>query len=148
MAEVRVEETIVIGAPLEQVFEYRLDFTNLPSYNPNVGNLRRTDPGTDPGEGAEYLFDLTIEGAPDPLETPLLVTKVEPPDRFTYVTGPGFMAAGECTFENADVGTLVTLGYTLTLPGEIDAATEHALASMTRADARKELENIKKILES
>ena len=52
MADIRYAETIDIAVPPERVFDYRLDFTTLPDYNPGVSNLRRTDGGTEPGAGA------------------------------------------------------------------------------------------------
>ena len=60
MAEVRYAEELEIEAPGEQLFAYRLDFENLPTYNPNVSNLRRVDGGSEPGPGAVYRFDITM----------------------------------------------------------------------------------------
>ena len=51
-----------IAAPPERVYEHRLDFTQLPLINPNVSNLERTDGSAEPGVGAAYKFDTTIEG--------------------------------------------------------------------------------------
>jgi polyketide cyclase/dehydrase/lipid transport protein len=147
MAEIRYEESILIAAEPERVFDYRIDFTTLPQYNPNVSNLRRVDAGTGHEAGAEYVFNLQMAGAPEPIESPLRLTTVERPTSFSYDTGPGFMAEGLCTFEAKEGGTLVTLGYTLRFPGEVDDAAAEQMAAMGREDSRMELQNMKKILE-
>ena len=146
MAEIRYEDSMLIDAERERVFDYRLDFSNLPQYNPNVSNLRIINKTADLGPGTEYLFDLHLPGA-DPLESPIRITTVERPSSFRYETGPGWMAEGQCTFEPQDNGTLVTLGYTLRFPGEIDDATAEQMASAGRGETTIELQNMKKILE-
>src|SRR5437016_3158592 len=143
MAEIRYEESILIAAAPEEVFDFRIDFTTLPQYNPNVSNLKRVDAGTGHEPGAEFLFNLQLAGAPEPIESPLRLTTVERPTSFSYETGPGFMAEGLCTFEAKDGGTLVTLGYTLRFPGEVDDATADQMASAGREESRTELENMK-----
>ena len=46
MAEVTYSDEEDIQAPPETVFDYRLDYEkNLPQYNPNVSNMKRTDGG-------------------------------------------------------------------------------------------------------
>ena len=144
MVEIRYVEQIEIGAPVETVYDYRIDFTNLPTYNPNVSNLRRIE--TD--AIAEYRFDLTLPGMTEGIESPLRVVKADRPHLFEYDTGPGFMAHGDCAFEPAPGGTRVSLGYTLSFEGEIDDATRAALESSGREQSRLELENIKKLLEA
>ena len=114
MAEIRYEESILIAAAPEEVFDFRIDFTTLPQYNPNVSNLKRVDAGTGHEPGAEFLFNLQLAGAPEPIESPLRLTTVERPTSFSYETGPGFMAEGLCTFEAKDGGTLVTTETTET----------------------------------
>jgi uncharacterized membrane protein len=147
MAEIRYEESILIAAKAEEVFDYRIDFTTLPRYNPNVSNLKRVDAGSGHEPGAEYVFNLQMAGAPEPIESPLRITTVERPTSFSYETGPGFMAEGLCRFEAKEDGTLVTLGYTLRFPGEVDDAMAEQMASMGRGDSLMELQNMKKILE-
>jgi hypothetical protein len=146
MAEVRFAETIDIAADVDRVYDYRLDFTNLPEYNPTVSNLRRVGAGA-LGAGAEYEFDLLMEGAPEPMQTPLRVTIAERPARIVFETGPGYMATEDCSFAAVETGTRVTFAYTLAFPGEIDDATSEMIAAPGRAQARMELENMKKVLE-
>ena len=148
MAEITYVESVLINAEPERVFDFRLDIGNLPDYNPNVSNLRRVAEGAGDGVGAEYVFDLTLPGAPEPIESPLRITTVDRPHHFSYDTGPGWMARGDNTFEAKDGGTLVSLTYTLSFPGEVDEATSQAMSESGRGEARTELENMKKILES
>lgn len=55
------------SVPAEAVWQYRLDFSNLPEYNPDVSNLTRTAEGEEiraggtNGPGARYSFTM-----PDP----------------------------------------------------------------------------------
>lgn len=145
MAEVRYVEEGVIAAPVEQVFDYRCDIANLPDYNPNVTNLRRTDTGADAGPGAEYLFDLDINGYT--LETPLRVLEVTRPSRFVFETGPAYMARETCSFEGTPDGTRVVFDTTLTIDGDLDEQTAAQLAASGSEQVRIELENMRKILE-
>ncbi len=145
MTDIRYSESVFIAAEPQDVFGYRIDFTNLPAYNPNVTNLRRVDDGTEPGPGAEYRFDLTLPGMVESIEAPLRVVEADPPLRFTYETGPGFMARGECTFEPRDGGTVLTLTYTLHLDDDLDGATTGMLETSGRAQSRLELDNINRV---
>lgn len=148
MAEIRYAESIEIGVPPEAVFDYRLDFTTLPDYNPNVSNLKRTDGRSEPGVGAEYTFDLTLPGAPEPMENPIRVTEATRPSRIVFDTGPGYMATEDCLFTPVGAGgTAVEFAYTISFPGDVDEATSKLIETSGREQARIELENMKKILE-
>jgi hypothetical protein len=147
VAEVNYSESIEIAVAPEQVYDYRLDFGNLPDYNPNVSNLQRVDGGDTLGAGAEYTFDLTLPGAPA-MENPLRVVEAKRPSRILFDTGPGFMASEDCTFSPVGAGgTAVSFAYTISFPGEIDDATRSFIENSGREQARLELENMKKILE-
>lgn len=148
MAEIRASETAEIAAPVHDVFAYRLDFMNLPSYNPSVTNIRRTDGGTEPGPGAEYLFDLQLPGADVPMETPLRMIEADEPKRIAFETGPGFMAREVCTFEPLGGGTRAEFEITLTFPGDLDEQTRASMEQSTHEQARLELDLIKRALES
>lgn len=147
MAEVTIAEGIEIAAPPDDVYDYRLDFTNLPAYNPHVSNVRRTDAGDELGAGAEYTFDLELPGAPEPMETPLRVLDAERPSLVTLETGPGFMARETCTFDPTEAGTRVIFEQTITLEGEIPEDALKAVGDSAGEQARLELELMKKNLE-
>ena len=54
----------LFAVPVETVWAYRLDFANLPDYNPDVRDVTRVADGADHavggvyGRGARYTFDL------------------------------------------------------------------------------------------
>jgi len=145
MAEVFYAESAELRAPIERVFAYRIEFMNLPDYNPNVSNLRRVDNGSEPGKGAEYLFDLAVMG--NTMESPIRVTECEPNSRIVFETGPGYMAREVCLFSETDAGTRVEFATTLTIPGEIDDATATLLEASGREQVLLELDLMKKNLE-
>ncbi|MCA1833398.1 MAG: SRPBCC family protein [Actinomycetota bacterium] len=148
MAELHGSESAEIAATVEDVFSYRLDFMNLPAYNPSVTNMRRTDAGTEPGPGAEYLFDLRLPGTDTPMETPLRVLEADAPKRIVFETGPGFMAREVCTFESNGIKTRAKFEITLTFPGDLDDPTKTMMEQSTQEQASVELELIKKALET
>lgn len=138
MAEVRYVEGEEIAAPVERVYAYRLDFTTLPDYNPNVSNLRLT------GEG-EYLFDLTMGG--HTIEVPIRLVEAIPNERIVIETGPGYMARETCAFARTANGTRCVFDTTLTIPGDLDDATAQAVAAQGSEQVRIELDLMKKNLE-
>jgi len=147
--ELGFAEDVTIGAPVEAVYAYRLDFTRLPDYNPNVSNIRRTG-GAEVGVGAEYGFDISIEemgGASMPQT--LKVVEAEEPTRIVFEVGPGY-AREICTFEpNAEGGTHVVFAYATYVPDELDNEEGRALIEASgRRQARLELDLIKKNLEA
>ena len=149
MPELGFAEDIEIGAPVEAVYAYRLDFARLPDYNPNVSNLRRTR-GAEPGVGAEYSFDVSIEemgGAAMPQT--LKVVEAEQPTRIVFEVGPWY-AREICTFEpSAEGGTHVVFAYATYVPDELDNEEGRALIEQSgRRQARLELDLIKKNLEA
>jgi Polyketide cyclase / dehydrase and lipid transport len=148
MPELGFAEDVKIGAPIEAVYAYRLDFTRLPDYNPNVSNLRRIDGGSDLGVGAEYSFDAWIEemgGAAMPQT--LKVIEAESPTRIVFEVGPWY-AREICTFEPDGGGTHVVFAYATYVPDELDNEEGRALIEQSgRRQARLELDLIKENLE-
>jgi len=59
------------SVPAEAAWQYRLDFSNLPEYNPDVSNLTRTQEGQEirgggtNGTGARYSFTMADPNHPD-----------------------------------------------------------------------------------
>jgi hypothetical protein len=147
MAEVHYADEQSIDASADDAFAYRLDYeANLPTYNPNVSNMQRTDRGSELGVGAVYAFEVEI---PDmgSMPTTLTVLEAERPSRIVNEMGSGLITAREeCTFAEADDGTLVTFDVTLTFPEEMAGIAEMAEKS-GREQVRLELELMKKQLE-
>ncbi|MFN2544035.1 MAG: SRPBCC family protein [Actinomycetota bacterium] len=150
MPELGFAEDVEIGAPIEAVFGYRLDFANLPEYNPHVSGLKRTDGAGEPGIGASYAFDISIEEmGGQVMRNTLKVIEVEEPNRIVFEVGPWY-AREICTFERAaDSGTHVVFAYVTYVPDELDNEEGRALIeSSGRRQARLELDLMKKNLEA
>lgn len=139
MAEVTISESIELDAPIEEVFDYRADFTTLPAYNPHVTNVRAT------GDG-EFAFDLTLPGMDEPMQTPLRIVSADRPRSLIIETGPGYMAREVCTFEAAGSGTRLTFQQTISFEGDVPQDALDAVGAQAAEQARLELELIKKNL--
>ena len=145
--EVRYGEQIDVAVPIEKVFAHRLDFMNLPGYMTQCSNIRRTDGGTEPGPGAEYAFDLTIEGMGQ-MEAYIRVTSMEPPKTIVFDTGSAGMGGTETsTFTPLpDGGTHVSFDLFLPLPDEAKDGIGF-IEDSGRSSFRAELAGLKKLLE-
>jgi uncharacterized membrane protein len=147
VAEVRYAEELEIDAPAEKLFAYRVDFENLPTYNPNVSNLRRTDGGSAPGPGATYEFDVTIPEMGGTLPNELRVLETAEPSRIVNETVSGPFRAHEVVTFEGDGPTLARWDVTVTMPDEMAQVIPIAEQS-GREQLRVELEHMKKLLEA
>jgi uncharacterized protein YndB with AHSA1/START domain len=145
--EISYAESIDIGAPIDKVFAHRLDFMNLPDYMNQASGIRRTDGGTEPGPGADYVFDLTIPGM-GAMEAYIKVLEVDAPRRIVFDTGSSGMGGREVsTFtELPDGGTQVEFAFSMTLPDEAAEGVSFVEDS-GRSSFRGELEGLKKFFE-
>jgi hypothetical protein len=138
-----------IEAPIEAIFDHRLDFVKLADYNENVTNIRLVTEGKNRiGEGAKYLFDLRLPGW-DPMEAFLNVVEVERPNRIVTDTGTKALAGREVnTFEKLPDGSIrFSINFTILLPDEAKDGIEF-MEKSGRDQYRLELEAIKKTLET
>jgi polyketide cyclase/dehydrase/lipid transport protein len=144
MGELRYGESDVIGVPVDELYDYRLDFgRTLPEYNPNVTNMRRTDGGSDPGPGASYLFTLTMPGMGE-MEVVLTVLDAERPGMILHETGqPGLMVKEWTRFETENGGTRIELEVVMPLPDGIPEDQAAFFEQGGREQMRLELENLK-----
>lgn len=145
--EVSYAESIDVQAPLASVFAHRLDFMNLPDYMNQASGIRRTDGGTEPGPGADYVFDLTIPGM-GAMEAYIKVLEVDAPHRIVFDTGSSGMGGREVsTFtELPDGGTHVEFAFSMSLPDEAAEGVSFVEDS-GRSSFRGELEGLKKFFE-
>ena len=111
--------TRTIAAPIESVFEYRLDLHNLPAYNPDVRDLRllRGEPA---GEGSTYSFRLRL--APGTWTRAVLtVGATERPKRLQFRIASLMNAREICDFEPAEMNgkaaTRVSFDYSVQTRG-------------------------------
>ncbi len=148
------EETFAV--PAAEVWRYRLDFTNLPEYNPDVSGVARVAEG-DPdatggvlGLGARYTFSLADprhqHGQSQPIEL-WPVTAVEPTLVAAAMSGAND-AYEEFTVRPTGAGTCeATLTLWVTLPPGLPDDVVAASAAGGLAQISKELRLMRAVLE-
>lgn len=136
-----------IDAPIDDVFRYRLDGNNIPMYNPHTAKMRRMDDGVGVGPGAEWRFDITLEGL-GTFESFHRVLEADAPKRIVIESGnPPLIAREENLFTPiADGGTHVEFRLLVPVPDEAkDGVT--LFRTLSQQQIVMELANIKRILE-
>lgn len=114
----RVFRTAVIEAPVERVFDYRLDVRNLPSYNPSVTNLIPVAERADLDVGARYTFRVRLA----PLlhvRCTLTIARIERPRLVEFSISSWIDATEVCVFEPVESGraTRVRFETVIDTPG-------------------------------
>lgn len=106
-----ITEKRLIRASIKDVYEHRLDFTNLPDYNHDVTELTRTT--DEQGVGAAYRFRIKVLAMRPWAE--LRVTEAVPPRRITVdiAVPPLFDVTEVCEFDEASEGTNVVFTITV-----------------------------------
>jgi len=111
---IRWTEGCRIAAPPAVVWAYRLDFGNLPAYNPDVSDLRQTA-GAGPGAGSRYEFRVKIGFTR--MRSRLFVREATEPSSITVDIESVVGATEVCRFEPDGAGTRVTFDTTIHVPG-------------------------------
>jgi hypothetical protein len=149
--------TATFAAPVtsHDVWRYRLDFANLPEYNPDVSDVARVQEGAADGvggtlgRGARYTFklaDASQEGVSQPVEL-WLVDVVEP----SFIAAG--MAGGSEAYEEFVVqavhggGCEATLTLWVTLPDGLPDDVVAAATAGSLEQIRKEVRLMKEVLE-
>jgi hypothetical protein len=146
----------VFSVPPAVVWQYRLDFDNLPAYNPDVTNVRRVKDG-DPdgvggvwGPGARYAFELADPRQPGQTH-PIELWPVEAVEPTLVAAG---MSGGSDAYEEFVVeprdggGCEATLTLWLTLPDGLPDDMVAAAAASSLASIEKEVRLMKENLEA
>ena len=143
------------SVPAETVWAYRLDFANLPEYNPDVRDVTRVADGTGGngggvhGPGARYTFGLADPRRPGVYQ-PIELWTVEAVAPTLVAAG---MSGGNDAYEEFvvepldDGGCSATLTLWVTLP---DGLSEEVVAAATAGSLQsisKELRLMKQVLE-
>jgi hypothetical protein len=145
----------VFTVPADVVWEYRLDFSNLSEYNPDVSGVRRVNDGDAGsvggvhGPGARYAFTLADPRHPGqghPVE--LWIVEAAQPT----LVAAGMKGASEAYEEfavraRADGGSEATLTLWVTLPEGLDDEMIAAAAAGSLEQISKEMRLMKEILE-
>ncbi len=142
------------SVPAEAVWRYRLDFANLPEYNPDVSAVERVRNATDDGvggvcgPGARYAFQLADArrpGVSHPVEL-WTVDAVEPTLVAAGMSG-GNEAYEEFVVHRRDDGCEAILTLWVTLPAGLPDDAVAAAAEGSLAQITKELLLMKEVLE-
>ena len=142
----RVEESVQINRPVEEVFSYVSTVESQPEWSTSVIEVRKDTPGP-PKEGDTFTSVSKFLGRR--FETPYRITSIEPNRQFSYHATGGPLPDQRWTFacEEVSGGTR----YTQVVEGEpggffrlADPLLERALKRQFRAD----LETLKDMLEA
>ena len=145
----------VFAVPDETVWSYRLDFTNLPEYNPDVSGVERVREGGRDGvggaggPGARYTFRLADARRPG-LSQPVELWIVEAVRPTLVAAG---MAGGSEAYEEfvvrpgPDGGCEASLTLWVTLPDGLPDDAVAAAAAESLEQITKELRLMKEVLE-
>lgn len=138
-----------LAATSAEIWAYRLDFRNLPAYNPDVKNLERLSEGGTDGVGAIYRFDLAGPGGAFPVELEVTRTK---PDRVVAIEMRGALPAAEVFTVEALDGhgdpprTSVAIALTLRIPDEFPPGGDDALLAGGLRQVGAELDAMASVL--
>jgi hypothetical protein len=146
----------VFAVPAETVWRYRLDFANLPEYNPDVSGVERVEDGDAAGvggvhgPGARYTFSLADARQPGRSQ-PVELWIIDVVDSALVAAG---MKGGSEAYEEfvvrprADGGCEATLTLWVTLPEGLDDDMAAAAAAGSLEQIRKEVRLMKEVLEA
>ncbi|HEY1827811.1 MAG TPA: SRPBCC family protein [Acidimicrobiales bacterium] len=144
--------TAVFEVPAEDVWSYRLDFSNLPEYNPDVSGVERVAAGAGVGDhcgpGARYTFlleDRRRPGEPQPVEL-WMEDAIEPSLVSAGMRG-GNEAYEEFEVRATDDGCEATLTLWVTMPAGLPDRVLEAAAAASFDQINKELILMKSVLE-
>ena len=142
----RVEESVQINRPVEEVFSYVTTVESQPQWATRPIEVRKDTPGP-PKEGGAFTAVAKVLGRR--FETPYRITSIEPNRQFSYhaTGGPLPDQRWTHTFEEVSGGTR----YTMVLEGEPGGFFRPAEPLIQRAAKRQfraDLGTLKDMLES
>jgi uncharacterized membrane protein len=113
MIRVRIQTSV--ARPVEEVFAYLSDFSNIPAYDPAVRSIRRTSDGP-VGVGSTWTHIRTMGRRA--FEAPITMTEFEPNRRLAIESGEGSIRVRAVqTFEPSAAGTTVTEDLDMRIAG-------------------------------
>ena len=142
----RVEETIEINRPLEEVFNYVSEVGNYPEWMAHALEVRKDTAGP-PQQGDRFI--VAIKSVGRRFETPYERTWYEPNRRFTdrAVGGPVPNQRWDCAFQEVPGGTRLTRGVEAEMSGILKLLVPLQKRAAER-QLRKDLQTLKDVLEA
>ena len=142
----RVEESIEINRPLEEVFNYVSDVGNYPEWIADALEVRKDTAG--PPQQSDR-FTLAIKSVGRRFETPYERTSYEANLRYTdrAVGGPVPNQRWDCTFQEVPGGTRFTRAVEAEMSGILKLLEPIQKRSAERG-LRRDLQTLKDLLES
>ena len=141
----KLETTITISRPIEEVFAYVTDLRNNIQWMSGVIAAEMTSSGP-VKVGSTYKFDIKAMGMK--METSGEITAYEPPKKYAWkaTSGP-FPMSGGTTFESVEGGTRVTDTIEAE-PGGFFKLAEPVLMKQQQSQMEADMKKLKEILEA
>jgi uncharacterized membrane protein len=142
---IKVETSIIVSRPIEEVFAYVSDFKNTAQWQSGVVEVRQTSEGP-VGKGTQLIFVRTFLGRK--LEGASEVVEHEPPTKNTLqsTSGPLPFTVSRI-FEPTPEGTKMTIVFEMQ-PGGVFALAEPLIARSLKRSVEADFGNLKDLLES
>ena len=142
----RIEESVQINRPLEEVYEYVANPENLPEWSGIVLEVHKEDPQRELREGERFTTVAKFLGRR--IESPFEVTAHEFPRRHSHKsTGGPLPTEWTLTFEEVAGGTRYTQ-VAEGEPGGFFGLVGPLLERLGRRQLKTNLENLKDLLEA
>ena len=141
----RIEQSVVIDRPIEEVFAYVTDYDTHLQWQSGVIEAKVTSEGT-VGVGSHYTYVMQLLGRR--LDTAGEITAHEAPTKHAWkaTSAPFPVFEGAFVLEAVDGSTEVTLGAEVEPEGFFKLA-EPLVVRMTRRQLETSLNNLKDLLE-
>lgn len=138
----RVDGSIRVPAPPDEVFAYLADLDNVAEWQGGVTAAHRTSGGP-MGVGATAIVTRQLMG--QHLEAPLTITAYEPPRRLEIGSEvSGVHAQAVLEFTPADGGTATDLAFSMEIRGSgFTSFLEPMIASAAKGDIAASLERVR-----
>lgn len=137
-----VEESVVIAAPIGDVFDLIADYRHALSWMEGFSRFEIL-PGPSSGVGARVRAAGTLLGFS--LETELEIVEFERPTRLVSRTAGPIRSLTAWILRETDSGTLVTFTGEYHLPLVLRLAGDHAFEQLVAGQIRQSLENLKQL---
>ena len=140
----RIEASIVINRPIEDLFEYMADVARNTEWKEGILEAKQTSPGP-AAVGATYTYVVQAMGRK--IETDGEITEFQAPTRFAWKsTKSPFPMTGGHTLEPANGGVKVT-NFMEVEPGGFFKLAEGIMAKQQKSQMERELANLKAMME-